>query len=123
MDAMDEMQSEVSSFETIFASQSIEFADYSVQEIDKRLRVGNVGALVRTEKYSETFLYMGASLTADLAILNEGRFLPFSSAVVKKLVRAEFAASWLLNEVFVQEKVVWPPLCAMFCIWLRSWLT
>ena len=31
MDATDEMRSEVSSFETKFANQSIEFADYSVQ--------------------------------------------------------------------------------------------
>ena len=45
MDSTDEMQSEASSFETRFANQPIKFADYSEQEIDKRLRAGNVGAL------------------------------------------------------------------------------
>ena len=77
---MDEIQSEVLSFETRFANQLIEFADYSVQEIDKRLRAGNVGALVRAKKYSETFLYIRSPPTADLAILHEGTLFPYCSA-------------------------------------------
>ena len=85
MDATDEIQSEVSSFQTRFGNQPIEFADYNVQAIDIRYRAGNVGALVRTKKYSETFSYIRAPPAADLAILNEGTFFPYCSAAAKKL--------------------------------------
>ena len=74
MDATGNTQSEDSSFETRFSNQPIEFADYDAQEIDKRLRSGNVDALVRTKKYGEMFLYMRAPPTADLVIMNEGTF-------------------------------------------------
>ena len=67
--------------------------------MDRRIRSGYVSALVRRKKYDETFLYMCASLTVDLAIMNEGKFLPYYSAVAKKLfelnsLRLGYGARW-----------------------------
>ena len=56
MDTQDETQSGSSSFETRYANQPAEIADYSGLEIDRRLRAAKSGALLTTKKYGETFL-------------------------------------------------------------------
>ena len=45
----DKMQSESSSFKTIYANQLAEIADYRVPEIDGQLRATKAGALVNDE--------------------------------------------------------------------------
>ena len=99
MDATGERQSEISSLKTRFSNQPIEFADYGVQEIDKRLRSSDVGSLLRTKTYGKMFLYMHAVPSVELVIMNEGTFLPYCSVVTKKLFklnsrRQGYAARW-----------------------------
>ena len=103
MDTQDETQSESSSFETRYANQPDEIADYSVPEIDRRLRAVESGALVTTGKYGETFLYPRAPLTSDLVIMNVDTFLPYRSDIAKKLcelnsLRLGYAACWSCKE-------------------------
>ena len=68
MDATGESQNEVSSFETRFSNQPIVFEDYCVQEIDKRLRSSNIGAL-HALKSTAKRSYTCALPIADLVIM------------------------------------------------------
>ena len=69
-----ESTSNVSSFETHYASQPIEFPNLDTLEIDKRLRSNGIGASVRTEKYGETFFMSRFHLLQILPHFRKARF-------------------------------------------------
>ena len=56
-------------FETLFDNQSIKALNLSHAEIGERLRSSRTDILVRTEKYWKTCLYIDASPTVELIIL------------------------------------------------------
>ena len=78
-----ESKSHASSFETYCASQSTEIAYLDTLEIDKRLCSDDTEALVRTEKYSETFLNVTPPTSTDLTVVENSTFMAYSPDAAK----------------------------------------
>ena len=122
IDTQDEKQNEPSSFETKYANQPAEIAYYSVSEIDGRLRAAKASALITTKKYGEAFLYLCALPTADLAIVNVGKFFPYKPDIAKKLCKLNslclgYAARWSC------KKGILSPFRTFLRVWVRRRLS
>ena len=78
-----ESTSYVSLFSMHYANQPIVIPNLGTLKIDKRLRSNGTGAFGRTKEYGESFLSVTPPSTADLAIVNKGKFMAYNSILRK----------------------------------------